>query len=92
MIKTPHIFSQIKGQSFSANTSLGSKPLIYSGVSPKTFQTIYVIALAVYIFTLTVFYQTMDIAPGCDTGVTLLGVGADNRTTSYSFINLGRTI
>ena len=45
------------------------------------------LALFICIFILTVFYHTMDMAPGCNTGVTPPGVRADNRAASYPSIN-----
>jgi len=55
MVISPDIFSKVKGKTFFPNFSFSSKSPFQ--ISPKAFQTIYVISLAVSIFTVTMFYQ-----------------------------------
>ena len=85
MIISPHIFSQIKRQPYSPDTSFSSKPSFK--ISPESLKAIYVIAVFIAILTFTMFYQTMDITFCSDASVAFPRIRADNRTFLYSMTN-----
>jgi len=74
MIISPDIFSKVKGKTFFPNSSFGSKSPFQ--ISPKAFQTIYVISLAISIFTFTMFYHPVNISFCSNPGVALPGIRA----------------
>ena len=82
MIITPHIFSQIKRQSFSTNTTFSCQSSLK--VSPETLKTIFMIAFFVAIFTFTIFYQAVYITFGCNTSIALPTIRIDYTASLYS--------
>jgi len=79
MIVSPYIFSQVKRESFFSYSPFGGQSSLE--VAPKSFKAVYVAALAIAVFALTMFYESVDIAFGSDAGITVKGVGTHNRTT-----------
>lgn len=87
MIIPPHILSKIKREPFLSNASFCSKSPFQ--VTPKAFKAIYVISLAIGIFTFTMFYQSVDIAFGSNTCVALPGIRAHGGTPLHSLFYKG---
>ena len=83
MIVSPHIFSQIKRQSYSTDTTFSSKPSFK--VSPESLKAIYMIALFIAILAFAMFYQTMDITFRSNASVTFPSIRTNGRTLYRSF-------
>jgi len=79
MIISPDILSKVKGKTFFPNPSFGSKSPFQ--ISPKAFQTIYVISLAVSIFTFTMFCHPVNISFYSNPGVALPSIRAYGGTS-----------
>lgn len=79
MVISPNIFSQIKRQSFFADTTFGRK--FSFKISPESFKSVYVITLLIGIFSFAMFYQAMNVAFSRDTRIAFPGIRANDRTS-----------
>ena len=87
MVISPNIFSQIKGQSFSSDATLGCQFSLK--ISPESLKTIYVGTLFITVLTFAMSYQTMNITLCCNAGIALPCIREDNGTSFYSLTNQG---
>jgi hypothetical protein len=88
MIISPHILSKVKRKAFLPDSPFCSKSPFQ--VTPKTFQAVYVISLAIGIFTFTMFYQSVNIAFGSNTCVALPGIRTHGGTPLHSLFYKGK--
>jgi hypothetical protein len=88
LIISPDIFSKIKRQSFSSDTTFSCKPSFQ--ISPKSLKPIYVIAFTIAIFLLPLVNDPVDIAFGSNSSITFPGIRADYGPTSNPLTYQGK--
>jgi len=87
MVVPPDIFSQIKGQFFSADAAFGRQSSFE--VSPESLKSVYVITMLIGIFSFSVLYQAMDITFSRNAGIAFPGIRANNGTSFNPTTNQG---
>ena len=88
MVISPYIFSKIKRQSFSSDAAFSCKPSFQ--IPPKALKPIYVIALTIAIFLLSMLNDPVDITFGSNARITLPGIRADYGPTSNPLTYQGK--